>query len=105
MAFQYVGKIRRREHPLVLSLSLFLCSAKIEWVAEKRQLKEKQKCLEEAEEKAKEELLRAMVNSSQVLFLRLIGRRNPASLGISIVILNRPSALGTLGLALYTVKG
>lgn len=56
-----------------LPLCFFFGSAKTEWAAEKRQLKEKQKCLEEAEEKAKEELLRAMVNSSQVSLFRLVG--------------------------------
>lgn len=40
--------------------------AKTEWTAEKRRLKEQTTMLEEAEQKAKDDLLRAMANSSQV---------------------------------------
>lgn len=41
-------------------------SARTEWAAERRRLKEQTAQLEEAEQKAKDSLLRAMANSSQV---------------------------------------
>lgn len=40
--------------------------AKTEWATERRRLKEQATLFEEAEQKVKDELLRAMVNSSQV---------------------------------------
>lgn len=45
---------------------LHTCSARTEWVAQRRRLKEQTTALEEAEQKAKDDLLRAMSNSSQV---------------------------------------
>lgn len=71
------------------SLDRFWCifhSAKTEWTAERRRLKEERALFEEAEQKAKDELLRAMANSSQVgapllttrggVFIALIVRAN-----------------------------
>lgn len=51
---------------LVSFAELCFRSAKTEWTAERRRLKEESARLEEAEQKAKDELLRAMANSSQV---------------------------------------
>lgn len=65
---QYSSRTYFLDHRTCLvCLYLFVFGrATTEWVAEKRELKEKHKRLEEAEEKVKEELLRVMVNSSQV---------------------------------------
>lgn len=53
--------------PLLRFFLYPFCSAKTEWAGEKRELKRKHQQLEEAEAKIKEELLGAMVNSSQAI--------------------------------------